>query len=89
MCVFQEMLKDNITVLKHEIELHKATEANLTANITLQQGRKIQVSFFLPSCSRLPWKEHSPTDDILRGFFSHVAIETEKKKTNKADLSVT
>lgn len=45
MCVFQDMLNDNITRLKDEIELHKAIEANLTANITQQQGRKIQVKF--------------------------------------------
>ncbi|TSM94683.1 hypothetical protein Baya_8478 [Bagarius yarrelli] len=37
-CLLQsDMLKDNITVLQDEIKLHKAIEANLTANITQQQ----------------------------------------------------
>lgn len=45
------------------------------------------MSVFPPSRSRLPWKEHSPTDDILRGLFSRVAIETEKRKQTGPILS--
>ncbi|XP_060734698.1 uncharacterized protein si:ch211-1a19.3 [Tachysurus vachellii] len=61
-----EMLKDNITVLKHEIELHKAIEANLTANITLQeemiellQHNLTQNAISLDSCTSMQKAAHN------------------------------
>ncbi|XP_053490171.1 uncharacterized protein si:ch211-1a19.3 isoform X2 [Ictalurus furcatus] len=55
-----DMLNDNITRLKDEIELHKAIEANLTANITQQQDtiellqhNLTQTAFELGMCTDL------------------------------------
>ncbi|KAI5101870.1 hypothetical protein C0J45_9073 [Silurus meridionalis] len=54
------LLNDNITALKDEIDLHKAIEANLTVNITLQQDmiellkhNLSQAGIELETCSNL------------------------------------
>ena len=65
----------NITALENEIEMHKAIEANLTAQNSLQKGRKISVR--LPCCLLIGYSERRTCSLLVfLDAFPHVTIET-------------